>query len=367
MLLVFSFIPNSYTFSQTWIDLKDPISSILGRGVTKINDGLITFDPNEEISDPAIDTYKSADFINDYTNKYRKFLTFFSSKEKFQVTNLTIYKASIKSINISDIARMKSDVKYVYEGYSADSMILRISRRKEVNVDYSKAINTIFKQINKSLITGKAMDKIKDMLPILDSLRSEKEDSIVYELRIKSPDIFFKVRVIQFKDITKRNWDSYFKWFDNLKEKKNNLWIPAEFKILTMTALNMETINQYPEFWGPNDNTNVKVKFGIKKTNGELNLYAYNMENVVRNASWKPYLLEPSFIDDKGMKHWAIDRYYLYSFSHSGKRKLIYVNIVADQVDANTVRITNWTKDGSIYTPRTFMKYPELLFNYVTK
>lgn len=364
LICFFLLLITKFSFCQGWVELKDPISGILGRGVKSIENGSVKFEPQDQLNDPKIDTYRSADYIKEYTNKYRKFLTLFTSSEKFVVSDLTIFKASIKSLNIEDVVKMKTNIKYVYEGYSADSIVIKLSRKRELNVNYSKAVQTIFQQINKNILKGSAMDKIADVLPILDSIRSQSKDSIIYELKIKGSDVFFKVKMIKYEDLIKRDWEKYFKYFDNLTVKDGNKWIPKETKELKLDVLHLETLSQYPEFWGGRDNTNVKVKFGVRKINGELKLFIFHTENVIQ-PKWIDEEITPTFTDDNNLKHYALDRYFIYSFFQNGKRKYIYLNLLANQIDKNTISIINWTKEGGVLRPLTFMKYPEMTFSYI--
>jgi hypothetical protein len=367
--LLFIVLISNYSQAQSWVELKDPQAGILGHGVVSLKNGDVALEPFEQLDDPKIDVYQSADFIEDYTNKYRKFITLFTTAEKWNISHFIVYKASIKSINAQDVAKMKSNVKYIYEGYSADSMELTISRKREVNIDYGKAVKSIFNAMTKSILTGAAVTKIADVLPVLDSIRSEKKDSIIYTCKIKSPNVFFKVKAIKFIDFVKHDWDSYIKYFDNLKTKVGrNGWIPDETKDLKLDALNMETLSQYPEFWGANDITTVRFKFGLRKKQGEeIKLYVLHTENVVKNSVWIPMELEPTITDEHNLRHWNMDRLFVYSFNYSGIRKYIYVSIIADQVDANTIRITNWVRNGKKYEAKTFMKYPEMKFAYVNE
>jgi hypothetical protein len=127
-------------------------------------------------------SYQSADYLYDFKESYRKFFMKFFNKEKFSVNEVEIKKLQMKSIPINDASNMNTQLSYVYQGLAADTFELTITRKKEVNIDFSKAIKTVLEVVSKEISNPTVTEKMDNFFKIVDSTKSERKDSLLYKL-----------------------------------------------------------------------------------------------------------------------------------------------------------------------------------------
>jgi hypothetical protein len=344
---------SSFAQQVKWIDLKYPQSGILGRGIQKINNGDPIWNPLSENSNLKFNTYTSADEIIEYRNKFRSFISKFFNFEKTKIKSITVKKLLVKSLDLESVQQMSSGTKFVYEGLTADTVIVTVSIKKKSDVDIEKLADNITNtlNVNSTEVVGK-------IIPFLDSMAYKSADSLTYRLTIYNPNVYYKVRFVEFKQITKVDWNRYWKYFST----NNN----PSTTILTVdaTGIKSKTKAKHPEFWGSNDNTSIEFRIDLKKEGDLLQLYLMGKLADFK-GNWKQIRQIPYEMEN-GMQVWRMDREFVYNFVHNGVTKKVYVQCVAKQTAKNQVTIYNWVDSpGSIDNAQTYMQYPEIKFVYL--
>lgn len=362
LLVVLIFISNSYYSQTNWITLKNPESNIFGRAVVDITNGDLNFSPHTPpLLIEKLDESQSSDEISEYNEKFKSFITKYFTSNKFSVAEVTAKKLVIKSLNIDDVRKLDLGNKYIFSAISADSVTVTIKTKKSTNVDYSKAL----KDIASILTKNKTVEIVTKIIPFLDNISTQNKDSISYKMVLANPNVYYKVKLIKYKGITKHDWENrYWKSWSNpngrirsdrqdgLEPTFNLIYTPLEDKSIS-TAI-------YPEVWGGGDPKHILFRLRVKKINNDLKLFIQYTGSI--GSGWSDYEIIPEVVD--GKKYWKLDRTLIYSFDIRNVTKLVYIQVRGEENAKDIVTIKNW--GSTIQDKLTFMQYPEIKFEYIT-
>lgn len=364
-LLILSLFCIRVTYSQSnWLTLSYPQSDIFGKAVNGLQNGDIDFKPlKPKIENIKLDVSQSSDEMNEYNQQFTNFISKYFSSSKFTITEVKAKKLVIKSLNYESVKKLTSGDKYIFSALSADSVEITVKSKKSKDMNYSKAINDIA-----NLITGdKAAEVVIKIIPFIDSLSISKDDTLSYKMTLANPNVYYKVKLIKFKGITKHDWDNrYWKNFSNpngriisnrtdaLEPTFNLVYTPSEDKNSTFPSI-------YPEVWGHGDPKDKKVRLTAKKINNELKLFIQYTNSI--DGAWNDYEVKAETID--GKKYWKLDRTLIYSFEIRKITKLVYVQVRGEEYGKDTIMIKSW--GASLQDKLTFMQYPEMKFKYLKK
>lgn len=363
-LFIATFCTSILAYSQTnWITLNYPQSDIFGKAVINVEKGDINFNPlKPKIENFKLDESQSSDEMNEYNQQFKNFISKYFTSEKFSITEVKAKKLVIKSLNYETVKRLSTGDKYIFSALSADSVEVTVKSKKSKDVNYSKAIKDIA-----GLITGeKAAEVVTKIIPLLDSISTSKNDTLSYKMTLANPNVYYKVKLVKFKGITRHDWDNrYWKSFanpngriksrnDGLEPTFNLVYTPLEDKNSTLPPI-------YPEVWGSGDPKDKKVRLTAKKINNELKLFIQYTNSV--DGAWNDYEVKSETID--GKKYWKLDRTLIYSFEIRNITKLVYVQVRGEENGKDTIMIKSW--GNSIQDKLTFMQYPEMKFKYLKK
>lgn len=345
-------------FGQTsWIELKYPQSGILGRLVTSINNGDLQYEPISSNKGLITESYESAESIEDYRERMGTFFSKLFETKNLKIKNVSIKRMVIKSLSMAAVQTLTPGSKYVYEAISADTIVVTITKSRSVEVQ----IDEIAKMVGNNLASGSA-EVLSKLLPIFEDMSYAHKDSVQYKMTIANPNVYYKVRVIEYQNIVNINWNKYWLYFLDFnkgKEVKNQATTKL---VVDATGIQSQTAPFYPEFWGA-DNTDVQFKIELKKENGKLKLYIL-AKGIDFSGNWKIVKEIPN-VDDNV---WRLDRELVYSFAYKGVTKKVYVQCIAKKVDDNSIEIINWVGNRKqLNSAKTFMQYPEIKFEYKTR
>lgn len=364
LLFIATFCTSILAYSQTnWITLNYPQSDIFGKAVINVEKGDINFNPlKPKIENFKLDESQSSDEMNEYNQQFKNFISKYFTSEKFSITEVKAKKLVIKSLNYETVKRLSTGDKYIFSALSADSVEVTVKSKKSKDVNYSKAIKDIA-----GLITGeKAAEVVTKIIPLLDNISTSKNDTLSYKMTLANPNVYYKVKLVKFKGITRHDWDNrYWKSFanpngriksrnDGLEPTFNLVYTPLEDKNSTLPPI-------YPEVWGSGDPKDKKVRLTAKKINNELKLFIQYTNSV--DGAWNDYEVKSETID--GKKYWKLDRTLIYSFEIRNITKLVYVQVRGEENGKDTIMIKSW--GNSIQDKLTFMQYPEMKFKYLKK
>jgi hypothetical protein len=351
-------------YSQTnWITLSYPQSDIFGKAVLNIEKGDLNFLPHvPPFKTTKLDESTSSDEVNEYNEKFKSFISKYFSSAKFSVTEVKAKKLVIKSLNIQDVKKLSSGSKYIFSAISADSVEVIVKSKKSKDVDYTKAIKDI-----SSLITGdKAVEVVTKIIPFFDSISTHREDSLSYKMVLANPNVYYKVKLIKYKGITKHDWENrYWKNFTNpngiIKSNRKDGLQPTFNLIYTPLETQNSTPSIYPEVWGGGDPKHIRFRLCTKKVDGELKLYIQHTGSI--DGTWNDYEVKSETVD--GKKYWKLDRALIYSFEIGKITKLVYIQVRGEENGKDTIMIKSW--GSSMQDKLTFMQYPEVKFEYLKK
>ncbi len=117
--------------------------------------------------------------------------------------------------------------------------------------------------------------------------------------------------------------------------------------ILIHYSRGMKIRNKVPE---------ITVQIVVKKEEGELNLYAKVKEDGVE----APLIYLRSDFDEDGYKYWEVENLLVKAKRFKRRYKLVYLNLDAEVIDGNGVRILNYYEAPK--NRRSYIKYPEAKF-----
>lgn len=339
---------------DSWIELKYPQSGIIGKLVTKINNGDLEYEPISTNKGFTTESYQSAESINDYREKVGSFFSKLLETKKLKVKNVSIRKMVIKSLAMDAVKSLKPGSLYVYEAISADTITVRITKSKNIDVK----IDEIAKLVADNLTSG-AAEAASKILPIVEDMAYTHRDSIQYEMTIANPSVYYKVRVVNYLNITKVDWNNYWLYFSKGKNvKKQN----STKLVIDPLGIKSSTDPFYPEFWEVN-NTDIQFKIELREEDSKLKLYILG-KGFDYEGNWRIVKEVPTVAN--GM--WRLDREFIYSFPYKGVTKKVYIQCIARAIDKNTVEIINWVDNKrKLINAKTFMQYPEIKFEYKTK
>lgn len=366
-LLITTLVCTSLSYSQSnWITLSYPQSDIFGKAVNGLQNGDLNFTPlKPKIENIKLDESQSSDEMNEYNQQFKNFISKYFSSEKFSLTQVKAKKLIIKSLNYETIKKLTTGDKYIFSALSADSVEVIVKSKKSKDVNYSKAIKDIA-----ALIKGdKVVEVVTKIIPLFDSISTHKEDTLSFKMTLANPNVYYKVKLIKFKGITRHDWDNkYWKNFSNpngiIKTRTdvaivdqpafNLVYTPLEDKNSTVPPI-------YPEVWGGGDPKDKKVRLTTKKINNELKLFIQYTNSI--DGAWNDYEVQSETID--GKKYWKLDRILIYSFEIGNITKLVYVQVRGEENGKDTIMIKSW--GSSLQDKLTFMQYPEMKFKYLKK
>lgn len=361
LLVVLIFISNSYYSQTNWITLTNPESNIFGRAVTDLNNGDLNFTPHiPQLSVGKLDESQSSDEINEYNEKFKSFISKYFASNKFSVAEVKAKKLVIKSLNIEDVKKLALGNKYIFSAISADSVTVIIKSKKSTDFDYSKAL----KDIAGVITTNKTVEIVTKILPFLDNISTKNKDSISYKMVLVNPNVYYKVKLIKYKGITRHDWENrYWKSFNNpngrIKSDRKDGLEPS-FNLIYTPMEDKSTSNaNYPEVWGGGDPKHILFRLRAKKINNELKLFIQYTGSM--GGGWNDYEVKSEIID--GKKYWKLDRTLIYSFEIRNVTKLVYIQVRGEENEKDVITIKNW--GSTMQDKLTFMQYPEIKFEYI--
>lgn len=349
-------------YSQdSWIILKTPQSDIIGKSVEYSNGDINVMGHKDRIIKHPLDISIGVDEAVEFNEQFKKIVSPIFNRQNQKIIEVKAKKILIKSLSIEDVKNMESGNNYVYSGLTADSVEISMKLKKESNID----ISVLEKTIQNLIKNDKIADVVTKLIPVIEDLNISNKDSIIYKFSIANPNIFYKVKIIEPSRFNNHNWERYYKSFYNPKGMiEPNLYFPPPAFKLIYTPLQTanSTSEIYPEFWGSNDNRNILVRLTLKKVENELKLFIQFKPNSM-NGSYNEYEVESKIVESK--KYWVMDRKLIYNFEYRGRTKLVYVQVKAEQISPNEVKVTNWDGGNMNTGKQTFMQYPEIKFKYL--
>jgi len=365
ILLTALFAVSNSIFGQDWITLKIPQSGILGAPIREIKKGDLNYNFGLKYDkNPALDARESAESIEEYEDKFRNFVSQFIDSKKVQLLKTKAYRLKVRSLSQEAVSNLQVGGKYIYEGIAADSVRITLSAKKEFSADISKSL----KELSKALTTPSTTKIIEKVAPFLDSIQYTKNDSVFYEVFVRNPNVYYKVKAIKLEKLGNPcncDWEkNCFLYFTN--ENKETGEFPRTIKLEhDFTGEKSSTIARYPEFCGK-DRKDVQVFIKTEKDNKGLHLWVYFTTGNVENP---PTKIEVPYQDDVKGRKWRLDRTFLYRFDKDGIIKNLFVEVSARQISETAIELINWRENTNSYGDNalTCLKYPEFRGIYVTK
>jgi hypothetical protein len=350
------------SYCQQWVDLKDAQTELLGRPISKVNNGSPIFIPDAPMPEITYEVFEGAGSIETYKEKFRKFLTGILDINTYSLKDIKVKKIkykSIKAVHFSD-GSIQLNTKFAYTGETADTVTFKIRRKTGVDLDFKKVLDLILKKIPVN-IAG-------DISSVISTLKADLDDSLSTTISITNPNVFFRARFVQFlngnppKLVSQgRTWDDYWIHF-----YRNGSTVVEEFTTLDASKPQMgrESKRKYVQFWGPNDDKNRLYYFKAKKESGNLKLFFCRFTN---NEGEKILSEIPSNNDGQN-NVFEIEFSKVDEFLYSGVTKIIYLACYAKQLDNNKIQIHNF---DSVANDKekiiSYVKYPEIKFKYLSK
>lgn len=358
-------IITSHTYGQNndWITLTTPQSGILGAPIKKVKNNDLNFDfAILYDKNPAVEVRESAESKSEYEDKFRNFTTKYFNSNKTSIQNITAYNLKVRILSQDAINNLQIGGKYIYEAIAADSVNMTISAKREFSADISKAITDL-----SSVITNpKTTEIVEKVAPILDSISYTRNDSIFYDVKIKNPNVYYKVKIIKLKkngNYCNCNWENncflLFSYDPGKPGPEAKTKLTYDF-----TGQDSRTISIYPEFCG-RDRKDLKYFLKLDKGDDGLHLWVYSTSANV-NSSTKP-VLEVPFKDIGNNRQWRLERTYLDRFTKGGIIKNVFVEVSAKQIEEDSIEIINYVDNDTHTRYLTTLKYPEFKGKYVKK
>tara|TARA_R110002096_G_scaffold435772_2_gene662696 strand:- start:59 stop:1171 length:1113 start_codon:yes stop_codon:yes gene_type:complete len=363
-IVIFIFISSvGYGQNNDWITLTTPQSGILGAPVDKVKNGDINFDFGIKYDkNPAIETRESAESKIEYENKFRNFTSKYFSSDKTSIQKITAYNLKVRILAQDAIDNLQIGGKFIYETVAADSVYMTISAKKEFSADISKAI----KDLSAAITNPKTTEIVEKVAPFLDSISYTRNDSIFYDVKIKNPNVYYKIKLIKLKkngNPCNCDWES--NCFLIFTEDPGKPGPEPRTKLsYDNTGVNSRTINRYPEFCGK-DIKGWYYYLKLEKENDELQLWVWGTNTNVNSSEEQKK--EVPFKVINGKKQWRLDRFYLDRSTKKGRIKNAYIEVSARQIDENSIEIIHFVEQGNSTRYLTTLKYPEFKGKYVKK
>lgn len=354
-ILFFALLNRAYT-QDSWIELKNPQSGILGRKVQSINGGDIKYEPFASPTIITSNSYQSAESIDDYREQIGTFFSKLVQNEKVKIKGVSIKNMIIKSLSFESVKNLDPGSKYIYEAISADTVVLSITKKRETEVNFEE----LSKLVTESL-GDRSSELIGSFIPVFEDMSYKSSDSVQYKMTISNPNVYYKVRVIKYNNIVDADWNNIWKYFLLKSNKKNS--------ITTLTTsvreIQNETPKIYPEFVGKLDNKDLQFKISLEK-DSILHLYI-KAKGIDQSGNWKN-IKEIPFITDAGTQIWRMDQELVHTFYYNGVVKKTYVTCFAIQKNTNSVEVINWRGNKKVLADaKTYIQYPEIKFEYITE
>ncbi|WP_428331618.1 hypothetical protein [Mucilaginibacter sp.] len=354
-LLLFFILFTNHAFAQSdWLILNLPMSNLLGKEVSDYHSGQIDLQMNGQyLTEFKIDTFATADDLQEYNSQYRSFLTKYFQRSKSTIQEVKAKKLLIQSLSPDAFLSMDVGSQYVYSGISADTVEITVSMKRDINVNYSKFIKDAAK-----LVTGSASSVVlPKVLALVDSVSSKSKDSVTYKMKVANPNVFYKVKIVKIGK-PKTDWDRYYKCFYTKADAADG----PTGEDITLTYDAMETANEtfalYPEYGGKK-RKDINFKLRAKVVNGDLKLFYVYTTGKVKNVENETEI--PVAVENKQL-YWKLNQSLIYSFpTNDGETtKLVYLTLRAEATGPNTIVVHNGVKG----LPISYLKYPELNLVY---
>lgn len=363
-LLFFCFSSFIYGQNNDWITLTTPQSGLIGAPVKKVKNNDLNFNfAIQYDKNPSIETRQSADSKTEYENKFRNFTTKYFNSTKASVQNITAYNLKVRTLSQESIDNLQIGGKYVYEGIAADSVNITVSAKKEFSADISKALE----DLSSALTNPKTTEIVEKIAPFLDSIKYTRNDSIFYDVKIKNPNVYYKVKVIKLKkksNFCNCDWEkNCFLYFTNRVGED----FPRTTRLqYDFTDEKSTTISRYPDFCGK-DRKDLQYFLKLDKVDDNLHLWVYSTSPNVNSSTKK--ILEVPYKDIDGKRQWRLQRTYLNRFDNKGIIKNVYIEVSAEQIDENSIDLINWRKGTNSFgnNALTTLKYPEFKGKFVKR
>lgn len=347
------------SFSQEWVDLKDPQTALLGRPINRVNNGAPVFIPDAETPELTYEVFESTGSVSEYKEKFRSFISGLIDGNTYSLRDIQIRKLKYKSINAKHFidGKIALNTKFAYAGQTADTVKITLRRRAKIDVDFKKLLALLAKNIPTTILG--------DSTSLIKELKGGLNDTLSTVISISNPNVFFKARFVEFINGNPptlraggRTWDDYWRHFYNNGAVGNQ-----EFTIIDASKpqKGRETQRYYAEYWGVNDDPNRVYFFKVKKDSDKLKLFFCRS---VTNVGDKELIEIPKISENKYEFEYSL----VDEFSYRGITKMIYLAVYAEQIDNNKIKIHNYdsfvNEKGKIIS---YMKYPEIKFKYLSR
>lgn len=345
-LLFFLFRFNS-GYTQGWISLKTPLSNILGQSILKVENNEIEINPASNIpKDIRIDERASSSFIKDLGEELKREIEVLINSSGFNVTEVKILNLKIRRINNSDIFKFDACNCFVVEGMCADryELVVKKNKLESKNNSYSALVELLESENQKSHLIN--------VVTNIDSL--QEKENIIYNMKINSPDVYFKFRMIRYvnQNLNSKFNSSYFFNYSKSRRRFKHVKIPNDFNEISSGE---ETTIIHPGSKNRGEFDRNSYKLVSKKENGKLKLFLYFKENTIK-SDWIIQELERDE-DEQGLGHWRTDEKFVNNIIAGSLIKSVYVSVNADQVSADKIKVNNCFIDGNNLRLTTFIKY----------
>jgi hypothetical protein len=344
---------------ESWISLKYPQSGLLGKSILKIYDnGDIDTHPDLEIKEPLIVEANGPNYLASCTSELEKEYKKSAKDNGFSADRIIINKLRIRTIGPSEIARMDACNCFIFEGMCAESYEVKITRKSK-EPSSKKTLRYFLEELQHPSNEQKALIR---RIESLDSV--EDAENIIYNLKIQSSDVFFKIKVIRFQTIPLQDNFRYGFFFDykDSRTKFNHKKVPAPAVVRRSEE---ETNTVWPGSKNRKEFENYLYKLEVKKDLGILRLY-FSYREAKINAPWNSIELIPD-VDEKGFKSWQLQDKYINTIYKGSYEKSVYLSVFAHQISEDKIQIENYYTEGKNLIRLTGLKYYDGRIEYVTQ
>ncbi len=364
-ICIMSLFMTSLAFGQKtdWITLTTPQSGILGAPIKNVKNNDLNFDFGIKYDkNPSIETRQSAESKSEYEDKFRNFTTKYFNSTKTSIQNITAYNLNVRILSQDAIDNLQIGGKFIYEAIAADSVNMTISAKREFSADISKAI----KDLSAAITNPKNTEIIEKIAPILDSISYTKNDSIFYDVRIKNPNVYYKVKLIKLKrngNPCNCNWETNcFLVFTN--DSRGPELEPRTTLTYDFSGVNSRTMKIYPEFCGK-DIKGWYYFLRLDRESDGLHLWVYGTSANVNSSAKK--IIEVPFKDINSKRQWRLERTYLDRSTKKGRIKNAFIEVSGQQTSDDSMEIIHFVEQDDNTRYLTTLKYPEFKGKYVRK
>ena len=345
-----------YSQSSSWIvDRSIKTVESIGRGVLRYdkNNSEILYDPLSD-NNVKVDTSRLVNGeIVEFKESFRNALLPVLGSSSYRIANVSLVNPVEYIMSYNSIVDMPNDEFFIYSGQSADSVFVTIARKKELNVDIDQSISSI------ATTLGINIPNLTDAV-LGEDASYEKNDSVYYRLNMSDDNALFRVQVLKKKST---RFDASKVWLHFPTDPVNKDNISDTIKLTYASPLS-STEPESPRFGWRVKSSN-KVEFSLtvdKSASGELKLGIRSKEGSKNQVLW----LE-SKSDVNNRIFWS-DNLLVYTYKGNKKiRKYVYLNIYAEKLNEDSVRIIQRAVNDGITRRVTYITYPEVKIKYMRK